>query len=137
MRSGEGASRLLLILCLNLGSGFTSAAGAQSVPPPDPAVLLGQAPWPGMTAWDVAWCRELVWAAQFVELRTPGGKPTVVWVKDARGWLKPNGFYGLKLNGQPVDEAIVWLSYQGRMTNLRVLFTYGSDPVKDVSPFRD
>jgi hypothetical protein len=60
-----------------------------------------------------------------------------VWVKDSRGWLKPNGFYGLKINGQAVDEGVVWLSYAGRMTNLRVLFTYGSDPVKDVSPFRD
>jgi len=125
------------VLWLLLGLGAIFSAQAQAVLPPDPSVQLGHAPWPGMTAWDVAWCRELVWTAQFVELRPPGGKPSVVWVRDVRGWLKPNGFYGLKLNGQPVDEGTVWLSYQGRMTNLRVLFTYGSDPVKDVSPFQD
>ena len=90
-----------------------------------------------MTAWDVAWCRELVWKAGLVEIREAGQGSRVVVVKDARGWLKPNGFYGLKLNGQTVDEGTVWLLYQGRMTNLRVLFTYGSDPVRDVSPFRD
>jgi hypothetical protein len=112
---------------------LSSAAPAEA---PDPAAL-GHAPWPGMTAWDVAWCRDLVFRAQFVELREPGAATRVVWVKDTRGWLKPNGFYGLKINGTAVDEGTVWLSYQGRMTNLRVLFTYGSDPVKDVSPFRD
>jgi len=111
--------------------------GAQSPLPPDPAVFLARAPWPGMTAWDVAWCRELVFQSLLVEIREPGQKPRVVRVKDARGWLKPNGFYGLRLNGEPIDEALVWLNYAGTMTNLRVLFTYGSDPVKDVSPFRD
>lgn len=90
-----------------------------------------------MTAWDVAWCRDLVFRAVFVEIREPGAKPRLVRVKDARGWLKPNGFYGLRLNGEPIDEGLVWLNYAGTMTNLRVLFTYGSDPVKDVSPFRD
>jgi hypothetical protein len=90
-----------------------------------------------MTAWDVDWCKRLVWAARLVELRNPGKKPRVVTVADVRGWLKPNGFYGLKLNGAPTDEGTVWLMYAGRMTNLRVLFTYGSDPAKDVSPFRD
>jgi len=114
-----------------------SGAAAQTPLPPDPAIPLAHAPWPGMTAWDAAWCRDLVWTAQFVEIREPGRPMRVVWVKDARGWRKPNGFYGLKLNGEPVDEGLVWLSYQGIMTNLRVLFTYGSDPVKDVSPFRD
>lgn len=103
----------------------------------DPAELLGKAPWPGMTAWDVAWCRDLVFRAVFVEIREPGAKPRLVRVKDARGWLKPNGFYGLRLNGEPIEEGLVWLNYAGTMTNLRVLFTYGSDPVKDVSPFRD
>ena len=98
---------------------------------------LGHAPWPGMTAWDVAWCRELVWKAAFVEIREAGQNMKVVWVKDVRGWLTTNGFYGLKINGSPVDEGTLWIAYQGRMTNLRVLFTYGSDPVKDVSPFRD
>ena len=93
------------------------------------AADLGKAPWPGMTAWDVVWCRELVWKANFVEIREPNQPTRVVWVKDARGWLKPNGFYGLKINGEAVDEGVVWLAYRGRMTNLRVLFTYGSDPV--------
>ena len=105
--------------------------------PPDPALVLGHAPWPGMTAWDMDWCKRLVWMARMVEIRDPGMKPRALWVTDARGWLKSNGFYGLKLNGKPVDEGTVWLLYDGRMTNLRVLFTYGSDPVKDVSPFRD
>lgn len=128
------AFRVCFVLFLILGSG---ALSSQTPLPPDPAALLGHAPWPGMTAWDAAWCRDLVWQAQFVEVREPGKKSQVVWVKDARGWLKPNGFYGLRLNGQPIDEGLVWLSYQGRMTNLRVLFTYGSDASKDVSPFRD
>ena len=105
--------------------------------PPDPAVVLGRAPWPGMTAWDVDWCKRLVWMSRMVEVREPGMKPRAVWVTDARGWLKPNGFYGLKINGITIDERSVWLLYDGRMTNLRVLFTYGSDPVKDISPFRD
>jgi hypothetical protein len=84
---------------------------------------LGHAPWPGMTAWDVAWCRDLVWKAGFVEIREPDQATKVVWIKDVRGWRKPNGFYGLKINLAAVDEATVWLSYQGRMTNLRVLLT--------------
>ena len=105
-----------------------SGAGAQD---------LGRAPWPGMTAWDVAWCRELVWRAQFVELREPEKPIRVIWVKDARGWRKPNGYYGLKINGTPVDEAVVWLLYADRMVNLRTLFTYGSDPAKDVPTFQD
>jgi len=90
-----------------------------------------------MTAWDAVWCRDLVWTAGFVEIRVGTSAPRVVWVKDVRGWKKPNGYYGLRLNGQPVDEGTVWLWYQGRMVNLRVLFTYGSDPVKDVSSFQD
>ena len=117
----RSAAALVLLLS-------TLAAGAQD---------LGKAPWPGITAWDAAWCRDLVWRAGFVELRDPGVPARVVWVKDARGWRKPNGYYGLKINGTPVDEATVWLLYDGRMTNLRTLFTYGSDPVKDVPTFRD
>ena len=114
---------------------FGAPAGAEPVA--DPAELLSRAPWPGMTAWDVAWCRELVYRALLVEVREPGQRPRIVRVRDARGWLKPNGFYGLRLNGEPIEEGLVWLNYAGTMTNLRVLFTYGSDPVKDVSPFRD
>lgn len=128
-----GATLLLLVL-----GAAGAVAQAQEPPlPPDPAVLLAKAPWPGMTAWDVDWCKRLVWTSGLVEVREPGAKPRVVWVKDVRGWLKPNGFFGLKVNGTPVDEGTVWLPYGGRMTNLRVLFTYGSDPAKDVSPFRD
>lgn len=114
-----------------------SHSGAAQTLPPDPAEALARSPWPGMTAWDAAWCRDLVFQAQFVELREPGTHPRVVWVKDSRAWLKPNGFYGLKLNGQIVDEGVVWLPYQGRMTNLRVLFTYGSAPARDAPAFRD
>ena len=106
-------------------------------PVPDPAALLGQAPWPGMSAWDMAWCRDLVATAVYVEIREPGKPARVVWVKDARGWLKPDGFYGLKLNGAVVDETLVWIPYSGTMVNLRVLFTYGSAPVAGVSEFRD
>jgi hypothetical protein len=104
---------------------------------PDPAEALGHAPWPGMSAWDMVWCRDLVAMAQFVEIREPGHPTRVVWVKDVRGWLKPNGFYGLKLNGEPVDETLVWISYAGATVNLRVLFTYGSAPIEGVSEFRD
>jgi hypothetical protein len=82
-----------------------------------------------MTAWDAAWCRDLVWKAGFVEFRPPGQTLRIVWVKDVRGWLKPNGFWGLKINGDAVDEGVIWLPYRGRMTNLRVLFTYGSAPI--------
>jgi len=84
-----------------------------------------------MTAWDVAWCKELVWAAGVVEVREPGAPVRTLWVRDARGWKKPNGFYGLRLNGQVVDEGQIWLNYAGTMTNLRVLFTYGSKPVDE------
>lgn len=104
---------------------------------PNPAEALGRAPWPGMTAWDAAWCRDLVFRAGFVEVREPSRPPRVVWVRDARGWRKPNGFYGLKLNGEPVDESLVWIPYGGTIVNLRVLFTYGSAPVEGVSEFRD
>lgn len=86
---------------------------------------------------DVVWCKELVYQAQVVEIRTPGQKARLVWVKDARGWLKPNGWFGLKINGEPVDEGTVWLSYAGDMVNLRTLFTYGSVPPPGPSPWRD
>lgn len=127
---------LVGLVALLPGAGWSQETASPSLPP-DPAEALGRAPWPGMTAWDVDWCKRLVWMARLVEIRNPGEPSRVVWVKDVRGWLKPNGFYGLKLNGQVIDEGVVWLMYAGRMTNLRVLFTYGSDPVKDVSPFRD
>lgn len=132
MRRGRCFAMFWLVTLVDAGT-----LSAQSSPSPDPAALLGRAPWPGMTALDVVWCRELVYQALLVEIREPGEKPRVVRVKDARGWLKPNGFYGLRLNGEPIDEGLVWLNYAGTMTNLRVLFTYGSDPVQDVSPFRD
>jgi len=103
----------------------------------DPAILLANDPWPGMTSWDAWWCKELVWQAGMVEWRVPGQPPRNVRVRDARGWLKPNGFWGLRLNGQEVDEGQIWLNYAGTMTNLKVLFTYGSRPVKGVSPWRD
>lgn len=123
---------LLGVLCpiLEAPSGLLAAE-------PDPAELLAKAPWPGMTAWDVAWCRDLVSRAVFVELREGDKPPRLVRVADVRGWLKPNGFYGLRLNGEPVEEGSVWLNYGGVMTNLRVLFSYGSDPVKDVAAYRD
>lgn len=106
-------------------------------PFPDPAHELANPPWPGMTAWDVVWCRDLVFRAGLVEIREPGTAPRTVRVADARGWRKPNGFYGLRLNGQPVDEGTVWLLYAGTMTNLRALFTYGSRPWDDPnSPLR-
>lgn len=92
---------------------------------------LGKAPWPGMTAWDAAWCRDLVARATLIELEQDDGQFQVLKVTDVRGWRKPNGFYGLAVNGQHVDEARVWLGYGGRRVNLRVLFTYGSDPVRD------
>jgi len=127
----------VLVLCLALSDPVAAQPAPVPEATPDPFVLLGQGPWPGMTAWDVAWCKELVWEARVVEYRVPGEKPRLVWLKDVRGWKKPNGFYGLKINGEAVDEATVWLAYAGQMTNLRVLFTYGSAPVRDVSPFRD
>lgn len=131
MRTFARSTVLTVLLAL-------SAAAWSDAPLPDQAFeLLGHGPWPGMTAWDAAWCKELVYAAAVVEIREPGKPPRLVWVRDARGWLKPNGFYGLKINGTVVDEGLVWLAYAGRMTNLRVLFTYGSDPAHDVSPFRD
>ncbi len=98
---------------------------------------LGRAPWPGMTAWDVVWCSDLAAKAQFVEIREPDQPMKVVWIKEVRGWLKPNGYWGLKINGAAVDEGVVWIAYRGTMTNLRVLFTYGSDPVKGVAQFHD
>ncbi len=104
---------------------------------PDPAEQLGKAPWPGLSALDVSWCRYLVATAGFVEIREPDTPMRVVWVKDVRGWLKPDGFYGLKINGQAVDECTVWITYAGDLVNLRVLFTYGSAPVDGVSSFRD
>lgn len=109
----------------------TLLAGALAADP------LEKGPWPGMTAWDAAWCKELVWQAGLVEIRAPGQPVRIVRVSDSRGWRKPNGFYGLRLNGEPVDEGTVWLHYAGSMMNLRVLFTYGSVPVEGVSPFRD
>jgi len=122
---------------LVLGGPVWSQSSSPPTQPPDPTQTLAHAPWPGMTAWDVDWCKRLVWAVRLVEIRNPGEKPRVLVVKDVRGWLKPNGFYGLRLNGDPIEEGTVWLMYAGRMTNLRVLFTYGSDPAKDVSPFQD
>lgn len=107
------------------------AADLDTGPFPDPAYELANPPWPGMTAWDVAWCRDLVFRAGLVEIREPDAPVRTVRVTDARGWKKPNGFYGLRLNGQPVDEATVWLLYAGTMTNLRALFTYGSRPWDD------
>lgn len=112
--------------------------GAEVPSEPDPFVLLEQGPWPGMTALDVVWCKELVFSARVVEVREGGSPPRLLWVKDARGWLKPNGFYGLKINGQPVDEATLWILYGGAMVNLRALFTYGSVPFDaQVPEFRD
>jgi hypothetical protein len=129
--------RRLALGLLAFGVLLPAAAQPASSPSPDPAALLGQAPWVGMTAWDAAWCRDLVFRAGYVELREPDQPMRVIWVKDARGWLKPNGFYGLKINGEVVDEALVWLRYAGDLVNLRVLFTYGSAPVDGVFDFRD
>ncbi len=129
---------LLLWLAAPLTAQTQSQIETQTdVLPPDPAEQLGKAPWVGMTAWDVVWCRDLVASAQFVEIREPDAPPHVVWVKDVRGWLKPDGFYGLKINGKAVDEGTVWITYAGDLVNLRVLFTYGSAPVDGASQFRD
>jgi len=136
VRHGVGFRGIFLLVFLIL-FGSSLILVAQPALPPDPAVLLGHAPWPGMTAWDVAWCRDLVFRARLIEIREVGNPVRLVKVVDVRGWRKPNGFYGIKLNGSPIDEGLVWLNYGGTMTNLRVLFTYGSDPVKDVTPFRD
>lgn len=121
----------LLVVVLVLG---TVPLGAQPQGTPD-LEALGRTPWPGMTAWDVAWCKELVFAAGVVEIREPGHAPRLVWLKDVRGWKKPNGFYGLRINGQVVDEQTVWLAYAGTLTNLQALFTYGSSGVGPA--FRD
>ena|GEM_PF-2259936 len=111
--------------------GLTLCGGVDADAPVSPpsAELLGQAPWPGMSALDAVWCRELVYAARFVQIRGPDGSMKTLWVHDARGWRKPNGFYGLLLNGAKVDEGTVWIVYAGRLTNLRVLFSYGSATV--------
>lgn len=129
--------RLLVVACLAALALPVDAAPGPTEGSPDPAVDLANPPWPGMTAWDVAWCRDLVFRAGMVEIREPGAHPRNLRVTDARGWLKPNGFYGLRLNGQPIDEGTVWLLYAGTMTNLRALFTYGSRPWDDpVAPRR-
>jgi len=125
------------LLMLGVLSGAVAQTAPVPSPSPDPAELLGKAPWVGMTAWDAAWCRDLVFRAGYVEIREPDKPRRVLWVEDARGWLKPNGFYGLKINGEVVDESLVWLMYAGALVNLRVLFTYGSAPLDGVSEFRD
>jgi len=134
MRLGPWA---LLWLTAGFAAAQTQTFNQTETPLPDPSELLGKAPWPGMSALDVSWCRYLVATAGFVEIREPDAPMRVVWVKDVRGWLKPDGFYGLKINGQVVDEGTVWITYAGDLVNLRVLFTYGSAPVDGVSSFRD
>ncbi len=124
--------RGFLVWFFTLSVGFQSWLGADS----EAKSVPSSRPWPGLTVLDVALCDRLVWDSGWVEVRGPGAGVTL-WVHDVRGYRLPNGYYGLKINGRPVDLAQCWIEYGQHLVNLQILFTLGSAEVDPQLTFQD
>ena len=102
----------------------------ESTPLPDTVTIPEKAlRWPGMNRFEIIDCVNLLWQAQVIVLKNPidpSLRPTPVWLHDVRGYRKANGWYGVRINGEPMDESQVWFLYGGQEVNLQMLFSYGS-----------
>jgi hypothetical protein len=123
----KGAPGLFLLLLVVTQAGALDA----------PDVPMSQ-PWPGLSVLDAALCYRLVWESGWVEVRAPNTPMKVIWVHDVRGVRLPNGFWGLKINGQVLKLSTVWVEYGDQMVNLQILFTRGSAKVApNLNEYRD
>lgn len=97
--------------------------------------------WPGMNRFEVLAVVEALARAQVVVeygRLDPKDRGTPIWIRDVRGYKKPNGWYGLRLNGRAVDESRIWFLYAGEELNLRDFCTVGSRMVDpELRPVRE
>ena len=92
-----------------------------NAPLPDTVTLPAHPPaWPGLNRFDVRIGLELLAQAQVVVLRSTGDSRRPVWIKSLRGYKKSNGWYGIRLNGQEIDEQTLYLMYGGREVNFQI-----------------
>jgi hypothetical protein len=117
--------------------GHLDTLGAiQSAPMPDTVSAPEKTPaWPGMNRFDVITALDLLAQAGVVVLRSADGSRRAVWIKSLRGRKKANGWYGILLNGQEIDEGALYVMYGGRELNLRQLMTWGSRIFTGSAPF--
>ena len=95
-----------------------------SVAIPDPAVE-----WKGLNRFEVLDLVRILAQAQVVVehgVLDPADRGLPIWIRTIRGYKKANGWYGLLINGQPIDESIIWFQYGGDNLNLRTFCTTGS-----------
>ena len=85
--------------------------------------------WPGMNRFEVIVVVNALALAQVVVeygRLDPKDRGVPIWIHDVRGYKKANGWYGIRMNGQVIDEARIWFSYAGEQINLRTFCTIGS-----------
>lgn len=87
------------------------------------------AEWKGLNRFEILEIvRVLAQAQVVVEHGTlePADRGVPIWIHDIRGYKKPNGWYGIRINGRAVDERRIWFLYAGANVNLRIFCTAGS-----------
>ena len=101
--------------------------GIQAAPLPDTVAIPPTMPeWKGMDRFDVIEGLRVLAQAEAVVIVSPHGQRTALWIKSLRGYRKSNGWYGIRINGQEMDESTLYLLYGGRELNFRSLMTWGS-----------
>jgi hypothetical protein len=134
----------LLFIALFLAPGLPTEAQAQDTGLEDssPSVLLPAREPFDLSAYDAGHARALLYRVGLIHLWTGAGDPRIVRVRDVRAVRvgfdegMPPGHrvrYDLELNGDPLAWDETYIRYDGRMVNLRLLFTYRNQyPPPDV-----
>jgi hypothetical protein len=133
MQAEPGASALK-----ELRSHLDYLGGIESQPLPDtvtppPAGTFPE--WPGMNRFDVIEGLRVLAQAQVVVVVSAQGIRQPVWIKTLRGYRKGNGWYGIRINGQEISEASLYLLYGGREINFQELMTWGSRQTPGAADF--
>ncbi len=108
----------------------------EAMPLPDPVTIpTNPALWPGMNRQEVLTGLKVLAQARVVVLLSPSGLRQPIWIRSLRGYKKSNGWYGIRLNGQEIDEQWLYLGYGGREISFQELMTMGSRVFTKNAPF--
>ena len=80
--------------------------------------------------------QHLVSTSQVIMEQKPGQDSRNIWVKNTRRYKKANGWIGLMVNGEVLEERYIFLQYGNRIENLQALFTLGSSFMGELDDYQ-